>query len=251
MSYYYDNIEIFKDTRELSRGRFVEKTAKAIKGTSVKADLFKNIDSLPEVNQKVKVISSGTIQAAINNHRGRTAILNFADALEPGGMVLQGENTQEECICRCSNLYECLISGVVYSEYYQYNASLNNGGIASNRIIYSEDVTIFKDEDYNLLDEPFKVDVITCPAPIMCRDIDIWVERIECILVSAVMRNCNTIILGAFGCGAFGNSPHLVADCFKKVLQKYSIIEDVIFAIRPTSTDDKLNNYEIFLEYLG
>jgi uncharacterized protein (TIGR02452 family) len=70
------------------------------------------------------------------------------------------------------------------------------------------------------------------------------------------MRNCNTIILGAFGCGAFGcgafgNSPHLVADCFKKVLQKYSIIEDVIFAIRPTSTDNKLNNYEIFLEYLG
>lgn len=56
MSYYDDNIEIFKDTRELSKGRFAEETAKAIKGTSVKADLFKNIDSLPEVNQKVKVI---------------------------------------------------------------------------------------------------------------------------------------------------------------------------------------------------
>lgn len=118
MSYYDDNIEIFKDTRELSKGRFAEETAKAIKGISVKADLFKNIDSLPEVNQKVKVISSGTIQAAINNRRGRTAILNFADALEPGGMVLQGENTQEECICRCSNLYECLILGVAHSEYY-------------------------------------------------------------------------------------------------------------------------------------
>lgn len=31
MSYYDDNIEIFKDTRELSRGRFAEKTSKAIK----------------------------------------------------------------------------------------------------------------------------------------------------------------------------------------------------------------------------
>lgn len=251
MSYYDENIKIFADTRDLSKSRFAEETAKAIKGTYVKVDLFRNIDSLPEVNQKVKVISSGTIQAAINNHKGRTAILNFADAYVPGGLVLQGENTQEECICHCSNLYECLMSNVAHSEYYQYNASLNNDGIASNRIIYSEDVTIFKDEGYNLLDEPFKVDVITCPAPVICRDANIWRERIECVLVSAVMRNCDTIILGAWGCGAFGNSPHLVADCFKKVLQKYSIIEDVVFAIRPTSDNDKSSNYEIFLEYLG
>lgn len=251
MSYRDENIKIFTDTRDLSKGCFAEETAKAIQNTYVKVDLSRNIDSLPEVNQKVKVISSGTIQAAIANHRGRTAILNFADAYTPGGLVLQGENTQEECICRCSNLYECLISGVAHSEYYQYNASLNNDGLASNRIIYSEDVLIFKDEDYNLLDEPFKVDVITCPAPVACKDIDIWIERIECVLVSAVMRNCDTIILGAWGCGAFGNSSHLVADCFKKVLQKYSIIEDVIFAIRPTSSVDSSSNYEIFLEYLG
>jgi hypothetical protein len=31
MSYYYDNIEIFKDTRELSRGRFAEKQPKQLK----------------------------------------------------------------------------------------------------------------------------------------------------------------------------------------------------------------------------
>lgn len=251
MSYYTENIKIFADTRGLSKSCFEEDTTKAVQNTYVKVDLFRNIDSLPEVNQKVKVISSGTIQAAIDNHRGRTAILNFADAYTPGGLVLQGEDTQEECICRCSNLYECLISHTAQSEYYQYNNSLNNDGLASNRIIYSEDVLIFKDEDYNLLDEPFKVDVITCPAPVICRDVDIWLERIECVLVSAVMRNCDTIILGAWGCGAFGNSPHLVADCFKKVLQKYNIIKDVIFAIRPTDVDDKSSNFEIFLEYLG
>lgn len=246
MSYNEENIKIFEDTRKLSKEDYAKETAEAIRNVAIADNLHKSIDKFQEVNQKVKVIACGTIQAAIENHSGRTAILNFADALTPGGLVLQGETTQEECICRCSNLYESLVAGICKENYYDYNASLNDD-FYSNRIIYTSDALILKDEDYKLLANPFKVDIITCPAPISCNKADIWEERIKGVLVSAKKRNCDTIILGAWGCGAFGNSPHMVASMFKKVLDRYFLFEDVIFAI----PDENGRNYEVFRELLG
>jgi uncharacterized protein (TIGR02452 family) len=247
MDYFANNIQVFEDTRHLSQNMFIEFTEHSKMNTNVIADASKDIDIHKHTDQSIVFVPCGTIQAAIDNHSktNKIAVLNFADALMPGGLVKTGADTQEECICRCSNLYECLIQDVCDKEYYKFNDDLDDVKY-SNRLIYSEDVLIFKDEAYSLLASPFTVDVISCPAPICCEDASIWEDRIKCILSGASKHNCDTIILGAWGCGAFGNNTEIVATAFKTVLNKYKLFNKVIFAIRPADILDKADNYDIF-----
>jgi len=54
------------------------------------------------------------------------------------------------------------------------------------------------------------------------------------ILISALMTRHTTVILGAFGCGAFKNPKHLVARSFRECLDEPLFadrFETVIFAI--------------------
>lgn len=247
MNYFADNIQVFEDTRHLSQNEFIDFTEHSKMNTNVIADAGKDIDMYERADQSIVFAPCGTIQAVIdsNNEKSQTAVLNFADALMPGGLVKTGANTQEECICRCSNLYECLIQDVCDKEYYEFNDNLDDI-IYSNRLIYSEDVLIFKDEAYNLLVNPFVTDIISCPAPICCKDTTVWEDRIKCILASAAKHNCDIIILGAWGCGAFGNNAEIVATAFKNVLNGYKLFDKVIFAIRPANILDKADNYDVF-----
>jgi len=43
-------------------------------------------------------------------------------------------------------------------------------------------------------------------------------EKIKCVLRAAVAQRCRRLVLGAFGCGAFGNPPMEVAQLFRRVL---------------------------------
>lgn len=99
---------------------------------------------------------------------GKVAVLNFANPENPGGGVQNGAMAQEECLCRSSILYPCLIDDNVFTEYYQYHKELKNT-FFSDRLIYTKDVTVFKDDNTipQMMpeDEWFNVDVITCAAP--------------------------------------------------------------------------------------
>ncbi len=64
----------------------------------------------------------------------------------PGGGVQNGAMAQEECLCRSSILYPCLIDDNVFTEYYQYHKELKNT-FFSDRLIYTKDVTVFKDDN--------------------------------------------------------------------------------------------------------
>ena len=55
------------------------------------------------------------------------------------------------------------------------------------------------------------------------------------------IKKPNTIILGAFGCGVFGNDPKLIASLFMDICKKYGgHYENIVFAIPPDI------NYKIF-----
>jgi uncharacterized protein (TIGR02452 family) len=43
-------------------------------------------------------------------------------------------------------------------------------------------------------------------------------EKIKRLLRAAAMKGCRRLVLGAFGCGAFGNPSGEVAELFKRVL---------------------------------
>ena len=179
---------------------------------------------------KVKFKESLTLIAAREAviHGKHTAVLNFANPVEPGGGVLRGASAQEESICRVSNLYNSLISEKA-SSYYQANNQVvsknqyNSMFLGTDKVIFTPDVLILKEntgyregfvchEKEQYTEETFNVDVITCAAPFFSGsgyiipngDLQHLLERrIRNILEVAIENEVEVIILGALGCGAF------------------------------------------------
>lgn len=189
---------------------------------------------------------------------GKTAVLNFANPHNPGGGVHNGATAQEECLCRSSNLYPCISNENTYDEYYLYNRNISNS-FFSDRLIYTKDVTVFKDDSAvpRLMPNAdwFKVDVITCAAPYIAKRKytnptalkELFKGRIKNIFEAAIDNGVEVIILGAFGCGAFKNPPEIVAKAFHEVI-KENIYEyffkKIVFAIKSNYSNDY--NCEIF-----
>lgn len=191
-----------------------------------------------------------------------TAVLNFANPVEPGGGVLRGAKSQEENICRSSNLYKALVSKNTY-EYYQSNKNIISKNqfksmfLGTDKVIYSPDVRVLKENvgyhtgllylgNEQYIDQSFNIDVITCGAPFFSEsgyilpdgDLQQVLEkRIRNIFEVAIDNEVEVIILGAFGCGAFHNPPNIVADAFREVLleTRYKkAFDEVIFAVKRT-----------------
>lgn len=245
------NVDIFEETRDFSRGIYYKESMEAFKSTEVFKDSSIFLEEIEPKEQVIEVVNIGTVDAILGNQiRGtHLAALNFADAYCPGGLVWHGEETQEECLCRCSSLYECLNKDECQYNYYNYNQNLGSG-LFSDRLIYSENVPFFRDENYKMIVSPAYCDIVSCPAPLACKDCDVLIKRIKCIIGSAYNKGVDTVILGSWGCGAFGNNPYLVAIAFKTVLEEYKIFDKVIFAIRETEGVSD-NNYNIFKEVLS
>ena len=106
----------------------------------------------------------------------------------------------------------------------------------------------------------FRVDVLTCAAPYLGEPVHISPSDLKALFKSRIREICHvamehqvtTVVLGAFGCGAFRNPPELVARAFREVLQeelyKHSFSK-VIFAIKSNGRPD--DNYNVFSKVLG
>ena len=137
-------------------------------------------------------------------------------------------------------------------------------------IIYTRDVLVIKDDDYNPLDEPFYVDVITCAAPNLRENpsnglnpdegdpdsisnaelLELHKSRARKILASAAYNEAEVVILGAFGCGVFRNPPEVVASAYKTVVDEFRGYFDAIeFAVYCRPGDSR--NYDVFNRVLG
>ena len=181
---------------------------------------------------------------ASNGKKSKTAVLNFASAKHPGGGVKSGARSQEESICRASTLYSCLSTEYLDDNFYSYHKEKKSE--YSDRIIYIPNVLVFKSDDNvfsEMLNEKdwYKIDVISCAAhnqkayKVEYEKLKIInYNKIKAIIECAVENNVDNLILGAFGCGAFGNAPHLVSKIFKNILideEYYKYFENVHFAI--------------------
>lgn len=199
----------------------------------------------------------------------RVAVLNFASSTNPGGGVTSGASAQEECLCRVSTLYSCLKAESMWDRFYEPHRKTANP-LHNDDIIYTKDVLVFKDDDYQPLERPFMVDVITCAAPTLrekasnrfnpydgdkAPDITsgellaIHEKRGRKIIAAAAVNGAQVLILGAFGCGAFRNDPKVVAQAYKNILPDYlRYFNAVEFAVYCRAYD--LRNYNIFKEVL-
>lgn len=90
---------------------------------------------------------------------GSVAALNFASATAPGGGFLTGARAQEESIARSSGLFHCLDGRQMYA---RHRAVLD--AMYSDYVIYSPDVPVFQNHAGELLEEPWRLSVLTSPA---------------------------------------------------------------------------------------
>ena len=271
-------ILVFNDTMDFVTTKFSGPTLRAQMSTRIISDPedFRG-EKYYDDSAIIKVTNRDTFTAAkeyaniINStNEGFVGVLNFASSTNPGGGVTKGSTAQEECLCRCSNLYLTLYQEKCIREYYNVNKKYMSN-IGSDAIIYSRNIYVFKDKNYNMLPvkDRFYVDVLTCAAPNLRENprnqyntdaseekltltdeelYNIHVKRARNILNVAIKNEDDYLILGAFGCGAFRNNPEIVAKAYKDVLQDYMYCFKVIdFAI----IDGKYsNNYEIFKRIL-
>ena len=186
-------------------------------------------------------------------------VLNLANPFHPGGGVKNGAKAQEEDLCRKSSLLLSLESRNSEA-YYKYNRSLDTY-MGSDAVIINPYVEIIKDENGNLLDDTVVVSVLTCAAPMIKHGLEgmsqteyevMVYNRIEGMLKVAAFLGYKDLILGAFGCGAFGNDARIVSDIFYKVLKEFDydgmkesdMFSSIIFAVMDHSENQY--NYKEF-----
>jgi uncharacterized protein (TIGR02452 family) len=169
----------------------------------------------------------------------RPLALNFANGVSPGGGFLAGALAQEEALCRSSVLYSTLAGDPMYEAHRAGDADA-----ASDWAILSPDVPFFRTDDGRPLDAPRPLSVITCAAPIATRvgqprAGDLLRRRILRVLEVAEAFAYETLVLGAWGCGAFGNDPARTAGDFKDALRMRftGAFREVVFAIADWSPE--------------
>lgn len=164
---------------------------------------------------------------------GKVAALNFASFKNPGGMFLAGSKAQEECLCMDSTLYPVLDS--FRGAYYEPNKKLLNRSLYTDRALYAPDV-IFENGGCAV-----KADILTCAAPnkyAAQKYQKVSDEENEKVLRNRLLfirdiasdQGVDTLILGAFGCGVFGQDPRQVAGLMDEIFG-VAAVKNVVYAV--------------------
>ena len=269
-----ENINVFQDTMNLCKNN--DRIRESVHNSALGQELILERDAVAEPDKNrykekalIKVSKKRTFEAASAYKDTKTAVHNFASASNPGGGVERGANAQEECLCRCSGLFKCLNAPDAWNRFYMVHRA-EHYPIHNDDIIYTPDVLVFKSDTVKpeLMKETdwYTVNVITCAAPnlrekpsnafntgdgkdaIKITDkelLAIHEKRLRRILDVALNHGVETIVLGAFGCGAFMNNPNVVAQAAKTVVNEYRYaFKNMEFAVYCSPKDDR--NYRIF-----
>lgn len=221
---------------------FSKETAAAVANTRIytgpinKWDWTENgFKSIPYI----QLLDMGTVDAIFHareelgedNKKIKVAALNFASYRSPGGKFIDGSNAQEECLCHESNLYNILKN---FTSYYKENNFKPNKNLYTDRALYTPDVIFYKDNKI------IQADIITCASPNWIAACKWNVSQVENTLVLAqriqfikeIVENetVDVLILGAWGCGVFGQNPRTVAKLFDFIFREANI-KNIIYAI--------------------
>ena len=256
---FQDNIQMLQETLEICRRGYYEHNGKRVElklspkeMETVRVFLpeqvedLKNFKDFPHVhyfgpvrcgyscqNRDAFSVARESSLFGINLSKGKkpdeVLVLNLANPVHPGGGVRRGARAQEEDLCRKSSLLLSLESQEA-KKYYNYNSALYTY-MGSHGIIITPKVEIIRDEKGQLLDRTTVVAVMTCAAPMITKGLEgmsqeeyrqLVYDRITGMLRCAAALGYERLVLGAFGCGAFGNDAKVVSDLFYKALKEFN-----------------------------
>ncbi|CAF4548235.1 unnamed protein product [Rotaria sp. Silwood1] len=186
-------------------------------------------------------------------------VLNMAAANCPGGGWRKGCGAQEENLHRRTNLFQCL-----EDSYHQLEGKRNwHYPIPEFGGIYSPNVSVFRGSESHgypfFLHGSQYISFIACAAyahpyisknkdgEMELRDQDVihnTMKKMKTIFKIALENEHDTVILSAFGCGAFRNPPRHIAKLFHRVIsEEYSnAFKYIIFAIMDDHNSMKDHN---------
>jgi uncharacterized protein (TIGR02452 family) len=195
------------------------------------------VDTLTAARSLLTCPTSGELD--LTNTKGRVAILNMASPLSPGGGFLHGATSQEESLCMRTTLLPSL-----RDDFYR---------LPEVGAVYTPDVLVFRDED---AEDLIKRDrwFVNCVSAAMLRqpdtemgkdgtperytnqkDRDLVLQKMEWVMQVFQAKAAKKLVLGAWGCGAYGNPVDEVAAAWKHVLggpnARWEGIEEIVFAI--------------------
>lgn len=246
-----NNINV-KNEKRVNLVKEIQKTypvdiVKSIQNTKVysKTDLILPVRGSQPTEIIFKQMDSVSAVLGYAGEKGKTAVLNFANFVTPGGGFIYGAMAQEEALCLESTLYP-VISDSNFASYYRENAmNLSRVGcLYSNRALYSPDIVFFRDGNEE------RCDVITCAAPNASEYLssggsqkmngNALLDRLSFVIDCAINEGVKTLILGAYGCGVFGQNPVTLGALYNTLLlNRYQgVFDRVVIAVidEPTLT---------------
>ena len=185
------------------------------------------------------------------------SILNFADGEAIGGGYLKGSDAQEEDLCRkIPELYTSLLHSK--KECYPFGPSTSYG---YSRVLFTRNMLIKRDKNLKYIKNHNKwrnVSVVSAAAPnIGYKNEDYDVAKIKNTIdnifnVPYHVNKDKILILGAWGCGAFGNDPVEIASLFRDAILKgaASNYTAIYFAIPGVHNDSTSHNSYVFYQIL-
>jgi uncharacterized protein (TIGR02452 family) len=210
------------------------------------------------VNADCIKVAKGMIDRGLN-----PCVMNLADAYVACGMYKRGSRAQEESLCRVTTLSRSLFqfykaktgkanryaeeANVAIKEY-AYPMDINYGGI------YSPNVTVFRNAKdlYSLLEDTYKVGIVSVAAldfnekhgknleyqaskdGFTTEGEEIMRNKIRTIYRIALVNGHDSLVAGAFGCGAFRLPADKVAALFHEILNEEEFknkFKELVFAI--------------------
>lgn len=224
------------------------------------SDWNEEITAEQNTSPKISVTRESTLEAAYRLSDDNVCVLNFASAKHPGGGFLRGCVAQEESLARSSALYHTLIE---HPEFYEENkrSGRTGHGIYTDYMIYSPNVPVIRNDRGDWLEDPYTMSVVTSPAPnrtAILQDseddkiseemdkkiVEIFTKRTLQVLKLMAIIGHRHIVLGAWGCGVFGNDPWQVAKMLKEALKVCPYFDEVVFAIYDSPDSETYKAFE-------
>ncbi|MCJ1403587.1 hypothetical protein MMC11_006810 [Xylographa trunciseda] len=216
----------------------------------------------------IRILNADTLDTALAvplsaYDKNPVLILNMANAKHGGGGWLKGALAQEEALC-----YRSSLSFTLKRRYYP---------LRDKDVIYSPRVVVIRNSlssGHGLLDlsQPQKLPIVSVVSVAAIRDPELVVgkdgletykfvedeelmtTKIRTVLRTATRVGHRRLVLGALGCGAFGNPRRKVASLWKTILGEKEFLgcfESVVFAVlEQGGTRNGNGNFGVFFRAL-
>ena len=255
----------------IERGEYVAPSGKTVRvREAIRDAIARTVEHRPEKRVALPSAGAAVTRISVVNTTALAAaramalrgtvpvVLNFASGTHPGGGFLAGARAQEESLARSSALYACIAGREMYAHH-----GLANDSAYTSWMIWSPEVPVFRDDETGeLLEAPYACAFLTAAAPnaaiVLARSHERAVEveramreRVTRSLAIIALHGHADLVLGAWGCGAYGNDPEIVADAYARELGGTfrGAFRQIVFAVLDESEERRF--IRPFIDRLG